>query len=167
MVGDYQIKNASVAIAAAEEIGVAEDSIKNGVEKTGHPGRIQVLSKKPLLIVDAAHNPEGVGNLVANLHLFDYENLSVVFSAKKNKDWKKMISLVAPHASFFTATEFGEESASAEDLAKEAGFYTKSSFHDNPATAFEAAKGKGDAVLVCGSIYLLRRLHEEGKIEIK
>jgi len=166
MVGDYQVKNAALAIAAAEEMGVEEEEIKAGVEKTIHPGRIQILSKKPLLIVDAAHNPEGIGNLVANLHLFDYENLSVLFSAKKTKDWRKMISLVAPHASHITATEFGDDSVSAENIAKEATFYTKSSLEQNPAKAFEDAREKGDALLVCGSIHLIRKLHEQGKIRI-
>ncbi len=166
MIGDYQVKNAALAIAAAEEMGVSEDSVKTGIERTMHPGRIQVISKKPLVIVDAAHNPEGIGNLVANLHLFDYENLSVLFSAKKTKDWKKMISLVAPHASHITATEFGEGSVPAENLSKEAMFYTKSSFEKNPSMAFDHAAQKGDALLVCGSIYLIRKLAEEGKINI-
>lgn len=165
LVGDYQITNASLAVAAAEEIGVSESAIKRGLKETKHFGRMQLLSEKPLVIADGAHNPDGIGNLVANLHLYDYEKLAVVFAAKKTKDWRKMISLLAPYAHLFITTEYGSESVNADELANEAQKYTKAIVERDLSEALNKAK-RFDAVLICGSLYLLRAMHEKGVIAL-
>ncbi|MEM3422590.1 MAG: folylpolyglutamate synthase/dihydrofolate synthase family protein [Candidatus Bilamarchaeaceae archaeon] len=165
LLGHYQITNASLAVAAAEEIGVSEDAIRKGLEKTIHPGRLQVLSQKPLVIADGAHNPDGIGNLVTNLYMFKYENLAVIFAAKKTKDWQKMLELLCPYATIFIATEYGDESVPAEEISKEAKRYTHSVVEKDLKKAFSTAKNTG-AVLICGSLYLLRAMQQKGIINL-
>lgn len=165
LVGHYQIENAAVAVAAAEEVGVSENAIRMGLTKTKQYGRMQVLSRRPLIIVDGAHNPDGVGSLAANLHLYDYEKLAIVFAAKNTKDWVRMVSLIAPYAFLFVATEYGEGSVNADEIAKEAGKYTRAIAEKDSGEALNKAKRCG-AVLVCGSIYLLQTMNERGIINL-
>ena len=90
----------------------------------------------------------------------------MVFAAKQRKDWQKMVSLIAPQAAVFIATEYGEESVAAEEIAKEAAGFTTAVVEKDCAKAFEAAKATGDAVLICGSLYLLRAMHEKGVVKL-
>ncbi len=166
LAGHYQIENAAVAVAAAEEVGVSENAIRAGLAGARHYGRMQVLSRQPLIIADGAHNPDGIGSLAANLHLYDYEKLAIVFAAKNTKDWVRMVSLIAPYAFLFVATEYGEGSVNADEMAKEAGKYTRAIAEKNPAEALNKAKRCG-AVLICGSLYLLRTMNERGIINLR
>lgn len=162
LLGRYQINNAALAVAAAEELGIEEKAIRNGLKKAKNPGRLQIISKKPLLVIDAAHNPHGIKELAANLRIFDYDNLIVVFGAMKDKDWREMLRILAPYCDLLIANQQkGERAANAAELAKEAANYTKAITIRDVKKSLHYAKRqakKRDMVLVCGSIYMLGEL---------
>lgn len=163
LAGDHQAFNASLAVATAEELGVSEEAIRAGLLNARHPGRLEVVNKKPLIVADAAHNPDGIGNLVANLNLYNYEKLIVVFAAKKSKDWLRMIELLAPHSSLFITTKFDERSVPPEELRERASLFTESTSAEDIKSALKIAIERcreKDMILVCGSIYLLQRLYK-------
>ncbi len=163
LAGDHQTFNGALAVAVAEELGISEEAIRAGLERAKHPGRMQLVNNEPRIIVDAAHNPQGIGTLVANLNIYDYENLIVVFGAKKTKDWLKMIELIAPHASKFIATKVDEKSVEPAELKDKAGTFTESYERKDLKGALKLAIekcGEKDLILICGSIYLLQEVYK-------
>ncbi len=162
LAGDHQAFNGTLAVAVAEELGISEEAIRAGLKKTKHPGRLQMVNSKPRIIADAAHNPDGIGTLIANLNLYDYENLIVVFAAKKTKDWLKMVELLAPHSSLFISTSVDENSVEPGELREKAGMFTEAAEGKDVKSALKLAIercGEKDLILVCGSIYLLQKIY--------
>ncbi|HIH22156.1 TPA: bifunctional folylpolyglutamate synthase/dihydrofolate synthase [Candidatus Micrarchaeota archaeon] len=159
LIGRHQASNAALAIAAAEELGIEEDAIRDGIKKTKNPGRLEQISVNPLVVIDGAHNPHGIRELIGNLDLFRYDKLAIVFGVMKDKDWKEMIRLLAPHCDLFVATQPKMERAeAAKKISKEAAIYTDSIAEKNPKKAVSLAKkqcGKNGMVLICGSLYLI------------
>lgn len=167
LIGRHQVSNAALAIAAAEELGIEEDSIRRGIKKTKNKGRLEIISRHPLVVLDGAHNPHGIRELIGNLDLFRYDKLSIVLGVMKDKDWKEMIRLLAPHGDLFVATQLGGERAeTAKKISKEAAIYTDSVVEKNPKNALALAKkqcGKNGMVLICGSLYLVGNYFEYKK----
>lgn len=100
LAGEHQVSNVSLAVAAACEIGIEAKYIEKGVKSTSWPGRlefIQVHDKQVLL--DCAHNPDGMQSLVRFLELRVRKQNSIVFGALLSKDWREMIEILKPYAS--------------------------------------------------------------------
>lgn len=105
LLGRHQLINATVAIAAAEKLrerGVAlpESSIREGLRGVRWPGRLEILSRKPFLVVDCAHNVDSARKLRGALkELFDgHRNLTLVFGASVDKDIEGMMHELIPSA---------------------------------------------------------------------
>jgi len=159
ILGRYQVDNASLAIAACEELGVEEDAIRKGLKKAKHTGRLEILMRKPFVLLDSAHNVDGIKSLVGNLDLFDCEKRIAVFGVMKDKNMKEMLRIFAPHCDFLIGVKSeGKRSESAKKIANEASVYTEAVAVSDVKKAFQKAKKKtkkNDMIIVCGSIYLL------------
>lgn len=70
LMGGHQADNAALAFVTCLELGIPENMIRGGLEKTIWPGRMEVLRKKPLILIDGAHNVEGAIALVKGLKQF-------------------------------------------------------------------------------------------------
>ena len=74
MFGRHQTKNAALAIKAALLLGtkhglnISENHIREGLKNAYWPGRFEILSHQPLIVIDGAHNEEGVNALVEELN---------------------------------------------------------------------------------------------------
>ncbi|MEM4359597.1 MAG: folylpolyglutamate synthase/dihydrofolate synthase family protein [Candidatus Bilamarchaeaceae archaeon] len=163
LAGDYQAFNGALAVAVAEELAISEDAIRAGLLSARHRGRLEIVNTKPLIVVDAAHNPDSIGTLIANLSIYNYDKLMVIFAARNDRDWRRMTELIAPQASLFIATKFDERSVPPEELKKKAAVYTEAMTADDIKEALRHAIkicGEKDMILVCGSIYLLQQLYK-------
>lgn len=162
LLGRYQANNAALAVAAAEELGIGKEAIRKGLRNAKNPGRLQIIEKKPLIVIDAAHNPDGIRELVKNLDLFDYEKLICVFGVMKEKNWKEMLMMLVQHCDLLMVNQPKiERAADAEEVAKEASAYTKTAVIKDVKKSLAYAKKqakKKDMILVCGSIYMLGEL---------
>ncbi len=164
LLGRHQADNAALAIAAVEELDpdIGEKAIRKGLLDAQNPGRLQAISEKPLILVDAAHNPAGIGSLVSSLSLFDFERLIVVFGVLANKDWKAMLALLGLHADVIIVNrQTHEGAADPDEVLKEASRYAGAVKIENVKQSLEYAKsiaGKKDMIVVCGSIYMLGEL---------
>jgi len=167
LIGRHQIDNATLAVAAAEQLGVEEDAIKKGLKKAKNPARLQLVgsgrkTRNARLLIDAAHNPHGMRELIVNLNLFDYANLICVFGVMKDKNWKEMLKILAPHCDLLIVNQpKGERAANAEDIVKEAKQYVDSVAVKDVKKSLVYAKKKAkkeDLILVCGSIYMIGEL---------
>ncbi len=86
--GKYQIDNASLAIRAVGLlVDIKESALRNALKTTSWEGRMEIVRKDPLLLLDGAHNPDGVARVVKEVkrHL---GSLTPVFTALKDKEWE-------------------------------------------------------------------------------
>lgn len=107
----YQMKNAAVAISAInflsdkKIIDVSDNQIKYGIENSRWEGRFETISENPRIIVDGAHNDEGIRELIESLQELQ-KPLVIVFSALRDKPTENMISQLHQVASTLIVTEF-------------------------------------------------------------
>ncbi len=124
LLGYHQVTNCAVAYAAlqvAREQGfqIPEEAIRSGFARASWPGRFQVLSKDPLVILDAAHNRDSA--LKLRIALDDYfpgQPVTMVFGASVDKDLSGMFDELLPRVSRLIATQAAHaRAAEVTDLA--------------------------------------------------
>lgn len=107
LLGNYQMENAMAVLDIINCLqrrgwGISEDAIRAGLAQATWPGRFEVLSREPLLIVDGAHNPNGVEALVDTIRAyFPDQKINFVMGVMKDKDYHTMLRLIAPYAARF------------------------------------------------------------------
>lgn len=110
LLGRYQLDNAATAVAALEilvEKGfhISRESITKGLAKVTWPGRLQVLSHRPLLVVDGSHNTESAGKLRQALkEYFEFDRAILIIGVSADKDLAGVISELKPLFSKVIAT---------------------------------------------------------------
>ena len=107
LLGNYQMENAMAVLDIINCLihrgfGISEDAIRTGLAQATWPGRFELLSREPLLIVDGAHNPNGVEALVDTIRAyFPNQKINFVMGVMKDKDYHTMLRLIAPYAARF------------------------------------------------------------------
>jgi dihydrofolate synthase/folylpolyglutamate synthase len=162
LVGDYQPANAALAVAAAEALGDAtDDAVRRGLASTIWPGRLQLIAKRPRVILDGGHNPAAMTKSGAALRrLIGKERLVTVFAMLSERDPVQLLAALRtldPDAAVFTEPGSAAGHAiSADELAAVygAGAEPVKLAQAALARAREIAGPDGN-VLVCGSLYLV------------
>jgi len=134
-----------------------------GLAGVDWPGRLQVLSKQPLLAVDGAHNAASAEVLRAAIEKYlRFEQLHLVLGLSAGKDAHGVLEALAPGAQrVYLTRSHHERSAPPRDLAQlvsEVAPRAAVAIHDELVNALEAARsaaGSGDLVLVTGSLFLV------------
>jgi folylpolyglutamate synthase/dihydropteroate synthase len=123
------------------------------------PGRMEVVSRKPTVMLDGAHNPAAAQALVAALQeSFLWERLHLVIAVSGNKDLEGIVAELSPMADVtYVARNESERSGDAGPLAERfaAAGNTVRVFDGVPAAldAARTAADEGDLILVTGSLY--------------
>ena len=171
LLGEYQIENAAVAIAAVEAFlgggqqPITDDVLRVALADASSPGRLQVVSRDPLVILDAAHNPQGARALAGALaNNFAGQEFIGVFSVLAEKDAKGIFANLASVLSDVVITQSSSPRAiPAKELAEIASLYFAEDqirVIQDPAAAFAwatelASDLDAGAVVVSGSISLV------------
>jgi dihydrofolate synthase / folylpolyglutamate synthase len=124
MIGQHQTENAALAVMAAQYINqdgdfsINEESIRTGLKKAYWPGRFEILSERPLVIIDGAHNDEGIKVLVQELSTrYSTYSIHIVFAALKDKKLDQMIAQLDSIADEISFVSFDfPRAAQAKDL---------------------------------------------------
>ncbi|MCP4689179.1 MAG: bifunctional folylpolyglutamate synthase/dihydrofolate synthase, partial [Desulfobacterales bacterium] len=102
LTGRHQIENASLALAACEILnrrgmGLTPETIQTGLGRTRWPGRLEVVSESPLILLDGAHNLAAAKNLARHLaeELADRE-ITLVVGILDDKQYKGMLESILP-----------------------------------------------------------------------
>lgn len=98
--GTHQINNAILAIEVAKKLKIPKTAIKKGLEKAKQPLRMEIVSKRPLIILDGAHNMDKMGTTVATINQetkksINQKSTHLIVSFIDDKEWKKMIKLLS------------------------------------------------------------------------
>ena len=129
LLGLHQIENAGMAIALldnfCQEDGrelASNDLLAQALEETRWPGRLEIVSRDPLMILDGAHNPHAIKALLATLQerFADYHK-EILFTCIKTKALEDMLDLLgAMPDTELTLTHFDDSRATDENVLKEA-----------------------------------------------
>jgi dihydrofolate synthase/folylpolyglutamate synthase len=169
LLGRHQQHNAALAIAALEfgrprnrlgKFRLDRAAVKHGIASTKWPGRLEVLSRKPTIILDGAHNPEGAKALSEAVQSFPRKRVVCVLGMLGDKSFKEAAGLIAPICDEVIVTSPDTPRALNPDiLADEARRYTASvEVEPDLRKAVDIALSKAsadDMVLACGSLYLV------------
>ena len=161
--GEHQARNLALAVLAAEELGIGPESIAKGARACRWPGRLEKveLPEDRLVLLDAAHNPEGAAALAKFLEgPFD-----LLFGALADKDAADMLAPLAHRARRITLTTPASDRARPpEELAALLPGREVEVVPDLE-QALDRALRPGARLVVCGSIYLIgevrKRLREK------
>jgi len=162
--GRHQLANASLALAALELVNeyfpVPQVALRYGLETVQWPGRLELISERPLVILDGAHNPEGVRALAdALIELRQGRKIKLLFATMADKEWQLMVEMLAKLADEMIFTRVSmERSADPELLAKNIPVPIPSRVIQDSQTALAALLDRAqpdDILVVAGSLYLL------------
>ncbi|HSL65167.1 MAG TPA: Mur ligase family protein [Gaiellaceae bacterium] len=171
--GEHAARNAAAAVVATEAFlgrGLSAEATRAAFASATSPGRLEVVGRHPLIVLDGAHNPAGAAALSASLReSFTWERLHLVLSVSANKDVAGIVAQLAPLADdAYAARNESERSSSsaAVTAALEAAGVptTDAETVDRAMAVARAAAGEDDLILVTGSLYTVadaRRLLEE------
>jgi dihydrofolate synthase/folylpolyglutamate synthase len=99
IVGRHQADNAALALAAGLELGIPEHFIREGISKTKWPGRMEVIRRKPIVLIDGAHNVEGAKALVEGLrNFFPGRKVLLIFGMLRDKEVERVAEILASYA---------------------------------------------------------------------
>ncbi len=174
LTGAYQIKNLKTVLAATSILNKVGFNItpghkKNALSKvkklTGFKGRWEVIAENPLLILDVAHNKDGIQSVVNQLQeQYPNSHLHIVVGFVNDKDISGILDLLPKNASYYFTNAHIERALPFEILklkAEEKNLMGEG--YDNVNDAIYAAKSnaeKKDVILVCGSFFILSEIDE-------
>lgn len=154
--GSHQLKNAVTALAAAEIVGLSPAAMRAGLASASIPARQEVLSRDPLVLLDGAHNPDGVAALTDTLRAVCPQPPTLLLGMLADKDYERSVALLAPLcARVVTLRVPNPRTLTAAELAAAVRPYCRDvrparSYRQALAWAQEAAC----PVVVAGSLYL-------------
>ncbi len=168
MKGTHQVRNASLAVMAVHllqnsgAIQVGDSELAEGLEKTKWIGRFEEISKNPLVILDGAHNPEGINSLTDTIgtHLKGKE-IHIIFSALSDKKLDGMIGQLEKVAKTLTFTTFEyPRAASTGELYANSSASEQIDTVDNWQEAVEGglkrvSSDEHAALVITGSLYFI------------
>jgi len=124
LLGDHQLYNAAVAIDTCEILvnkgfNIDYNNIRDGIAVTKWPGRLEIISKTPLVLIDGAHNYEGGQSLNAALdRYFDDKKKIFIVGFLRDKEYQPIMELLAKKAqSIITVTPHSERAIPSSELA--------------------------------------------------
>ncbi|HEW7583586.1 TPA: bifunctional folylpolyglutamate synthase/dihydrofolate synthase [Streptococcus pneumoniae] len=171
LLGLYQIENAGMAIALldtfCQEDGrelASNDFLGQALEETSWPGRLEIVSRDPLMILDGAHNPHAIKALLVTLQerFADYHK-EILFTCIKTKALGDMLDLLgAMPDTELTLTHFADSRATDESVLKEAAKARNLSYQDwhdfLEQNLTDKKEEKQTVRIVTGSLYFLSQV---------
>lgn len=167
LLGEHQVENLKTALCALDvlkEAGFANitaDKIKEGVESAENPARLEVLCREPYVIIDGAHNPDGMSTFSrAVKNFFPSEKGVLVISMLRDKDSVSSLSCIKDlFEEVYTVPINNPRAMKSEEMAELSKDYFSNvtpceTVEEAFRKAFLKAKEKGTHLCVCGSLYL-------------
>jgi dihydrofolate synthase / folylpolyglutamate synthase len=171
LLGDHQAANAAVVIACVEILQtegwrLPDAAVAAGLAEVSWPARLEVIERKPLIVLDCAHNVASALALVRTLQAsFPPARRLLIFAGSSDKDLAGMFRVLAPHFAhaFLTRYTNNPRSVPAERLAEllRANGNLPATLCPTPADAYRAARAAAapdDVIVITGSVFLAGEL---------
>jgi dihydrofolate synthase/folylpolyglutamate synthase len=166
LLGEHQLDNAAVAVGVAEALAslgarISAESIATGLSRVSWPGRLQVLRRHPLLVVDGAHNADSAGRLVKALpQYFRFDDVVLVVGTSREKDIAGIIDQLLPLSRKVIVTR--SRNPRAADVSALATEFSKRGVKPRESETVESAValalrevGPRDIICVTGSLFVV------------
>ncbi|MCA1902225.1 MAG: bifunctional folylpolyglutamate synthase/dihydrofolate synthase [Candidatus Hydrogenedens sp.] len=161
----YQRENAGVALAMIDWLqlrgfSIKEEAILHGLANVRWPGRFDLVSQSPWVLLDSAHNPDGMKQIVKEVN-----NVVVILTVADDKDIGGIVQTLAPITKKFIVTQFyGKRAMIVEDIVENiiptgVPYIVEKDFHSALKYGWERALQK-DKLLITGSIYAVGQTYQ-------
>lgn len=170
LVGDHQAYNAALALMVLEylrkDYKLDKEKIKEGIKKAENIGRIECISRDPLIVVDGSHNLDSIEGIEKSVKKFSYNKLILGFSLLKDKDHKHILEKIEGLADKLVLTEIDNDRRTDIDLLekefKEISSKEIFAIKDRREAVEKTLDlaGEGDMILWCGSLYLIKDIRK-------
>lgn len=167
LLGEHQMLNLAVALNAIEVIFEGNNDkldvkvVEKSLESVEWKGRLEVLSKKPLIVIDGAHNIDGIKSLANNVgKYFNYNKMILILGILADKQVDEMIKVITPLAEkVYAVTPHSDRAELCEDLKEKVVEYNKNveaveDYEKAVMLAMNEAKDE-DLILLSGSLYMI------------
>lgn len=166
LLGSHQIANAALSIGIVEslrffDITISEEAIRSGIKAAVWPGRLEVVSRRPLVVLDGAQNKASAKVLAdAVKKIFKYDKLKLVLGVSKDKDIKGILGELLPLSDsvIVTKSKISERAAEPDSIktmiGRSVSTITTSCVDEAMDKALSQA-GANDLVLVTGSLFVV------------
>ncbi|WP_411680465.1 bifunctional folylpolyglutamate synthase/dihydrofolate synthase [Clostridium thailandense] len=166
LLGTHQLLNCATAVFVVEEltkrnINIKKDDILNGLKQVKWIGRLEIMKNKPLVIIDGAHNIDGITKLRENVELyFKYNKMVLILGILADKEVDKMVKTIAPLAERIIAvTPNSDRAETAEELKNIIKEHdVRCEAVENYKDAYKLALSyceEDDLLLISGSLYMI------------
>jgi dihydrofolate synthase / folylpolyglutamate synthase len=165
MIGQHQVENASLAVMAAVYLNqfysflLEDEHISKGLLEAFWPGRMEIIQEQPLIILDGAHNDEGIEALVHSINTrYHHKKIHIMFTALADKKLDEMIHRLDQVADSMYFVEFDYPRASkAIDLFHLSQSSNKQYFHDWKTLLLEIKSNLDEEsiLVITGSLYFI------------
>lgn len=165
--GLYQQKNIITVLTAIdvvkEEFLLKDEKINSALSNvkklTGLFGRWEVIRQKPLVVLDVAHNEDGIKQLLRHITQIKFKHLHVVFGMVKDKDIQKILEQFPKDASYYFTKAQNQRALPEEELKEKAKeYHLKGNTFSDVNKALKAALANAsekDLIVVCGSVFVI------------
>jgi dihydrofolate synthase / folylpolyglutamate synthase len=172
LAGIYQTKNILSVLQVVEllkEWNLSQQHIQTALKKvkqlTGLHGRWEVIHKAPLVVLEVAHNKDGIDQMLQHLQNIQFNNLRIVIGVVKDKDVEAFLKLLPKGASYYFTQAHIPRALDAQTLQQKAlAFSLNGDYYSDVNTAIQQAlsnSAKDDLIMVCGSIFLVAEVIKE------
>jgi dihydrofolate synthase/folylpolyglutamate synthase len=171
LLGNHQAANSAVAVACVEVLQsegwyIPDAAVAAGLAEVSWPARLEVVARRPLIVLDCAHNVASALALVQTLQAsFPPARRLLIFAGSSDKDLAGMFRVLAPHFAHVYLTRYTTSlrSVPAERLAEllRANGNLPATLCRTPADAYQAARAAAapdDVIVITGSVYLAGEL---------
>ena len=179
LAGIYQTKNLVTAITA---IGILEKNgfnlydadikkgLRNTKKNTGLHGRWEIIHQKPAVILDVAHNEDGIRQLLKQIEIIDPKHLHIIIGLVKDKEIDRVLSLLPKYAQYYFTQAQIPRACPAQQLYESAiEFDLKGEPFEDVNIALKIALAnaqKEDLILVCGSVFVVGEIEFNRQLAI-
>ena len=167
LTGQCQIENAvtvleAVKVLRCQGIRISQEAVRQGLKNTRWPGRFTVYDRKPMVIIDGAHNEDAAKRLAQNISmLLPGRKVTAVMGVFQDKEFEKMITIMAPFLKFVYTIDLPNRERTLEkevlcERLKKQGIEAETAESIEEALRLAKQREKEDgAVLVFGSLSYL------------
>ena len=162
--GRHQKRNAALALAgleiAARDFPVPEAALREGLKTVRWPGRFEIVQDHPAIVLDGAHNGEGVRALIEELENFrEQRRVKLLFASMEDKDWRLMLESLSEVVDEIVLTRVNMgRCADPFYLASQLGGKVAHRAIGNARSALDYVldgADSNDVILIAGSLYLI------------
>lgn len=175
--GAYQAANLDTAWTAIERLSTRGwvprlDQAADGLRRLSWPGRFQIVSEEPLVVVDGAHNPHGIRGLTETLQLAPWRDKQwhLLFAWLSDKPGPAMLTELLPFVEDVVLTQVPSDrgvdpSVLVRTIPSPYQAQAVANLGEALQLTLSRSRGDRDAVLVTGSMSLLMHLNQEGLLQ--